>query len=277
MKRLLIITIALSGGVVVGCTFKEHNVRETETSVTGVATIDQHNTPISHECAGEEGYVWSEVRQECIRVLETGIRTDATDGSQTSAFIVFNNDSSQAEIFFSDSRPNEIINRRPQTDGQPEWATSEQKGKRVYLNNGIWTISQQQKYIFSQPKEETDSTLGDLQIRTYSGLLPAASGPGIHYLLTIRNREYGGDGMFMLIMTYLEAKNGEDESFEYIGKRYTLRGMAGNNDATVWQLKAEDGTIFNFLYDSNENTLTLLNDNLEKAETTLNYTLQPEE
>lgn len=276
MKRVLIIAIALSGGVMAGCTFKGHNVRETEANVTGVTTIDQHNTPVSHECTGEEGYVWSEVRQECIRVLETGIRTDATDGSQTSAFIVFNNDSSRAELFFSDNRPNEIISRRPQTDGKPEWGTSEQKGKRVYLNNGIWTISQQQKYIFSQPKEETDPTLGALQVRTYSGLLPAASGSGIHYLLTVRNREYSGDGMFMLITTYLEAENGEDESFEYIGKRYTLRGMANNNDATVWQLKAEEGTIFNFLYDSNENTLTLLNDNLEKAETPLNYTLRPE-
>lgn len=76
---------------------------------------------LRHEHADEEGTVWSEVREERIRVLETGIRTDATDGSRTIALIVFDNDSTRAELFFSDNRPGEIMTRRSHTNGEPEW------------------------------------------------------------------------------------------------------------------------------------------------------------
>ena len=53
--------------------------------------------------------------------------------------------------------------------------------------------------------------------------------------------------------------------------------MPGDNDATVWQLKADDGTIFNFLYNSSDNTLTLLNDHFEIAGAASDYILKPEE
>lgn len=75
-------------------------------------------------------------------------------------------------------------------------------------------------------------------------------------------------------MTYLEAENGEDRSYTYTGRRFTLRGMAGDENATVWQLVADsDKGTFNFLRED-DTTLTLLNDRLEKPETTLNYSLR---
>ena len=111
------------------------------------------------------------------------------------------------------------------------------------------------------------------QTRSYEGVLPAASSPGIVYSLTLRSPEHSGDGTFRLALTYLEAENGKDITFIYNGKRLTLRGIPGNNDATVWQLISDDGTIFNFLVEE-ENTLTLLNDRCEKNETRLNYSLK---
>lgn len=93
-------------------------------------------------------------------------------------------------------------------------------------------------------------------------------------MLTVRNREYSGDGSFWLLLTYLDAEQGEDRSFVYTGKRFTLRGIPNDNNATVWQLVADDGeTIFNFLYED-EKTLIRLNDKFEKSKTNLNYSLK---
>lgn len=83
-----------------------------------------------------------------------------------------------------------------------------------------------------------NQALGALQTRTYEGILPAASSPGIRYSLTIQNQEHSGDGTFTLTMTYIEAENGKDAIFNYKGKRFTQRGDATNNDAIVWQLVA---------------------------------------
>lgn len=57
------------------------------------------------------------------------------------------------------------------------------------------------------------------------------------------------------------------------GRRYTLRGMAGDENATVWQLVADNGNTFNFQFEREKNALTLLNNKLERPQTKLNYTL----
>lgn len=114
--------------------------------------------------------------------------------------------------------------------------------------------------------------VGEMQENTYEGLMPGASVPGIEYRLTVRNFEHSGDGEFTLTLTYKEAENGEDRSFEYRGRRFTQRGIPGEDNATVWQCVADDGQTFNFLRE-NEDTLTLLNDKFERPVTQLNYSL----
>ena len=227
----------------------------------------------AHGCIGSAGYVWSEVRKDCIRLFEQGIRTLDTAGN--SAYIVFSPDSSQVELFFSDGTPNEILDRRRLPNGGSAWNVEDDDTKNVRLIDGRWDISRRGKTVFSEdPKGGSEP--GALQSRTYEGLLPAASCPGIRYTLTIRNREHSGDGTFTLTMTYLEAENGKDRTYTYTGRRFTLRGMAGDENATVWQLVADSGKgTFNFLHED-DTTLTLLNDRLEKPETTLNYSLRLE-
>lgn len=122
--------------------------------------------------------------------------------------------------------------------------------------------------------EETATEMGSIQTHSYVGLLPAASCQGIEYKLTIRNREHSGNGTFQLTLTYKEAENGEDRTFTYNGKRFTLRGIPGDDNATVWQCITDDNNnIFNFLRE-NVNKLTLLNDKCEKAKDNLNYSLR---
>ena len=136
--------------------------------------------------------------------------------------------------------------------------------KNVRFINGLWTIEQRGEVIYREDSAAADSSLGDWQERTYEGVLPAADTPGIRYTLTVRNREYSGDGTFVLAMTYLEAENGKDETVTY----------TGDKDAVVWQLVADDGTVFNFLVSKEGTSLTLLNDKFEKPQSGLNYTLR---
>ena len=84
-------------------------------------------------------------------------------------------------------------------------------------------------------------------------MLPAASGPWIFYFLTLKSKKHSGDGTFSLALTYKEAENGKDKTFTYEGKRFTLRGMAGNENATVWQLITNDQKqTFNFLVENDQ-------------------------
>lgn len=103
-----------------------------------------------HGCKASAGYTWSEVQKDCIRVFEKGIRTEAVDGSNESAFIVFSPDSAQVELFFSNRQPNEILDRRGLPSGGYAWNMEDDDTKNVRLADGVWTISQRGKIIYSQ-------------------------------------------------------------------------------------------------------------------------------
>ncbi len=65
-----------------------------------------------HNCIGSAGYQWSEVRKECLRLFEKGIRLNPVDASlnQTvSAFIIFSDDKSKAELFLPTSNKSTLL------------------------------------------------------------------------------------------------------------------------------------------------------------------------
>ncbi len=117
---------------------------------------------------------------------------------------------------------------------------------------------------------------GELQTRVFRGTLPAADCPGIVYNITLYNYEHSGDGVFKARLTYLEAENGKDTSFEFCGHQYTLKGNAVDNDATVLQFipfadeKHQD--IMNFQLKGND--LEMLDRDMKPIESKLNYTLK---
>ena len=60
----------------------------------------------AHGCIGSAGYQWSEVKGECIRIFEAGVRLNPVDkdlNASLSAFVVFKkgNTDKKAEIFVS--------------------------------------------------------------------------------------------------------------------------------------------------------------------------------
>lgn len=102
-----------------------------------------------HGCIGSAGYTWSEVRQDCIRLFETGIRVESVDDDRA-AYIVFSQDSSRVELFFSDGSANEILERRDLPSGGYAWNVEDDDTKNVKLDNGVWTISRRGRIIYSQ-------------------------------------------------------------------------------------------------------------------------------
>lgn len=112
--------------------------------------------------------------------------------------------------------------------------------------------------------------------KKYKGTLPAADGPGIVYDLTLFRQQEGGDGTFRLDLTYLEAENGQDKTFTYTGKHVVKKGTPADADAIVYELSPNDGD-HSFYFQAEGDSLTLLNQQLEKAASGLNYTLKPVE
>lgn len=121
--------------------------------------------------------------------------------------------------------------------------------------------------------KKTEGT-GELMKRVYRGTLPAASCPGIVYDITLYNYQHSGDGVFKTRLTYLEAENGQDRTFECCGRQYTLRGSATDKNATVLQFVPfdRDEDTMSFLLEDDK--LTLLDRELKPIYSELNYTLQ---
>lgn len=111
-------------------------------------------------------------------------------------------------------------------------------------------------------QESDDTGLGRVIEHVYEGRCTSESGADMRYTLTVVSREHSGDGTFR--MEVADCRNPGGESAVYAGKRYTLRGMEGDDDATVWQFVAESGERFNFLYDGNEDMLIRLGGRCEK-------------
>lgn len=115
--------------------------------------------------------------------------------------------------------------------------------------------------------------LGRLELRIYRGLLADTSGRVFRGELAVRSREHSGDGVFTLVMDRQEQGGGIGEKTVYAGRRFTQRGMYGDNDATVWQLVADGPQkVLNFLR-QDETALRLLDDsfrvNRSRSESTL--------
>lgn len=98
------------------------------------------------------------------------------------------------------------------------------------------------------------SPLGAMRERTFSGVMPE---DGREFRLVVKSREYSGDGTFKLTLSGPSGQDGRKE--KYKGSRFTLRGMPGDDDATVWQCRTEDGRIFNFLV-RNDSTVVFVKD-----------------
>lgn len=106
----------------------------------------------------------------------------------------------------------------------------------------------------------------------YEGILPAADGPGIRYVLSVDDISPDGESGYTLVTTYLDAEGkGKNVSFTSQGRRRVIRQNTGNNPKTAYQLTPDDGDSPVYFAVVNDTTLRLVNDSLQEAGSNLNY------
>ncbi len=119
---------------------------------------------------------------------------------------------------------------------------------------------------------KVDPKKGSVIQKKYKGTFPAADGPGIDYDLVLFYQQDSDDGVYEMDATYLEAEDGQDQTFSSTGKRKVKKGTPSNSEAIVYELIPSDGTM-TYYFLAEGDSLTLLTQDLQKAASGLNYTL----
>lgn len=115
------------------------------------------------------------------------------------------------------------------------------------------------------------------EVQVWEGVLPAADGPGIRYVLTLNTIANANDTTYILDMTYLDADGkGKDKTFTSKGKPEVVkRAIKDRANRTVTRkglkLKPNDGSQPVYFVIANDTTLTLCNDSLQESQSDLNY------
>lgn len=168
-----------------------------------------------YACGGRESQTPCDLD---LQLFREGIRTESVNGEKLSAcYILFSPDSLYADLYKSGSPEKERLQRRTLPNGKHVWNIEDDDTKNLNFIDGCWTVSQRGKMRFKQSSNDNNRDLGNWVEGHYTGVLPAADCPGIRYRLYVRHREHSGDGQFYLQLTYLEADNGKDAVYTYMG------------------------------------------------------------
>ena len=109
-------------------------------------------------------------------------------------------------------------------------------------------------------------------VAVYEGILPAADGPGIDYVLTLNAATDGVDTTYTLDMTYLDAEgHGKNKTFSSKGKQQTIQKVVNKKPTKAVKLTPNNGEAPMYFVIVNDTTLRLVNDSLQEAVSDLNY------
>ena len=121
-------------------------------------------------CVTSAGYMWSEIRKNCIRVFEEGYRlapyekeadSSEADQEQTmlNAYVIFSDDNSKAELFLPTSSKSIVLER--EAEGKPyvkgEWMLEAWKGYVLKKGTEIQFVSavaHEKKFVGSDKVEQ---------------------------------------------------------------------------------------------------------------------------
>lgn len=97
------------------------------------------NSKDEHGCLGAAGESWSELLQTCVRIFNVGDRLNPTEAKPgeavISAFILFNEEKSKAEIFLPNSEKKSFIMERDSTGVYLKDSVKYDPGERsIYIN-----------------------------------------------------------------------------------------------------------------------------------------------
>jgi hypothetical protein len=107
-----------------------------------------------HGCIKSAGYTWSVLKNECVRLFETGLRLnpiEKTGDATLSAFVIFSTDSAKAELFLPNQEKSEVLDRRGKP-GAYAWNIEDDDTKNIRRVNGEWIIEQRAKLLYKESK-----------------------------------------------------------------------------------------------------------------------------
>jgi len=133
---------------------KEEKNKEAKTQKPEMVGNDKDE----HGCIGSAGYVWSEMRHECIRAFELGDHFTAfgeNHDSTYAAFVVYSMDKKQAEVYLPGSKP-VILTQVAVEKKQAQPIIYENKDYKVAIRKSdkFSIISSDGKDIFAMPISE---------------------------------------------------------------------------------------------------------------------------
>lgn len=127
MKQVLALLLITCG--MIAC---ENNSTSTETKeAVKEETHLVGNDSDEHGCKASAGYTWSVVKNDCIRIWETGIQltpVEKQDGHVSNASVIFSDDKTKAELFIANEKGSLLL-------------TPEDASNSLY-KGGVYTLSQ---------------------------------------------------------------------------------------------------------------------------------------
>lgn len=139
MKKLILLTGVLA--LLSGC------VGTTKTTEKQMVGSDKN----VHGCIGSAGYVWSEVRNDCIRLFESGVAVKSVNNADEVAYVVLSQDSLKVQLFYSGEAKPEILNRTGNSQEGYVWS-SNTRNSTVRFENNKWAILVAGQTKFEQAK-----------------------------------------------------------------------------------------------------------------------------
>lgn len=141
MKKLFFLAVMMP--VVLSCDYILRNNDKSGKEVKAEKKVILGTDKDSHGCVTSAGYKWSVLREECIRVFEEGYRLNPIDrlkedDSSKSAFVVFDENKTRAELFLPGQNNSLLLDKEGKegTYKNPEWELHTDKDYSL-LKNGI--------------------------------------------------------------------------------------------------------------------------------------------
>ncbi|MBX2934571.1 MAG: hypothetical protein KF825_10010 [Ferruginibacter sp.] len=137
MRKVVLLSIGIFA--LTACNNQKSNSSEKteEQSVTEQSTVGGDKD--EHGCLTAAGETWSQLKQSCIQIFNVGQRLnpiETKDGEAViSAFVLFNDDKSEAELFLPNTQSNTILkttDKQNYESGEYKFDVNE---STLYINN----------------------------------------------------------------------------------------------------------------------------------------------
>lgn len=137
MRKVVLLSIGIFA--LTACNNQKNNSSENaeEQTVTEQTTVGGDKD--EHGCITSAGETWSQLKQSCIQIFNVGQRLspiETKDGEAViSAFVLFNDDKSEAELFLPNTKSNTILkttDKNSYESGEYKFDVDE---STLYINN----------------------------------------------------------------------------------------------------------------------------------------------